>query len=179
MVKSKSAYSEPTKFGKEDHHIIVVWVDNEAGVLARVIGLFSGRGYNIESLNVAEIDEDSHKSRITIVTNGSLMTINQIKHQLERLVPVDSVEDLTTDGPSIEREMALIKVECDGQNREEVLRLSETYRAKIVDTTKNSFVFELTGAMDKINSFIELMRPLGLIDISRTGLAAISRGQKE
>ena len=179
MPKSKSAYSEPGKLGKSEHHIIVVWVDNEAGVLARVVGLFSGRGYNIESLAVAEVDKKKHISRITIVTNGSLMTINQIKHQLERLVPVDSVEDLTTDGPSIEREMALIKVECDGQNREEVLRLSETYRAKIVDTTKNSFVFELTGAMDKINSFIELMRPLGLIDISRTGLAAISRGQKE
>ena len=107
------------------------------------------------------------------------MTINQIKHQLERLVPVDTVEDLTTDGPSIEREMALVKVECDGHNREEVIRLSETYRAKIVDTSKNSFVFELTGAIDKINSFIEMMRPLGLVDISRTGLAAISRGQKE
>ena len=179
MAKAKSAYSVPTKKGKLDTHIFVVWVDNEAGVLARVVGLFSGRGYNIESLNVAEIDEDSHKSRITIVTNGSLMTINQIKHQLERLVPVDTVEDLTTDGPSIEREMALVKVECDGHNREEVIRLSETYRAKIVDTSKNSFVFELTGAIDKINSFIEMMRPLGLVDISRTGLAAISRGQKE
>ena len=167
------------KMEDQQSHTISIKVSNEAGVLARVIGLFSGRGYNIESLNVAEIDEDSHKSRITIVTNGSLMTINQIKHQLERLVPVDTVEDLTTDGPSIEREMALIKVECDGHNREEVIRLSETYRAKIVDTSKNSFVFELTGAIDKINSFIEMMRPLGLVDISRTGLAAISRGQKE
>tara|TARA_Y100001970_G_scaffold31249_1_gene38775 strand:+ start:3697 stop:4212 length:516 start_codon:yes stop_codon:yes gene_type:complete len=163
----------------EQSHTISIKVSNESGVLARVIGLFSGRGYNIESLNVAEIDEDSHKSRITIVTNGSIMTINQIKLQLERLIPVDTVDDLTTDGPSIEREMALIKVECNGNNREEVIRLSETYRAKIVDTSKNSFVFELTGAIDKINSFIEMMRPLGLIDISRTGLAAISRGKKE
>ena len=163
----------------QEAHTISIKLSNESGALARVIGFFSGRGYNIESLNVAEIDEDSHKSRITIVTNGSLMTINQIKHQLDRLVPVDSVEDLTTDGPSIEREMALIKVECDGHNREEVIRLSETYRAKIVDTTKDSFVFELTGAIDKINSFIELMRPLGLADISRTGLAAISRGKSK
>jgi len=162
-----------------ESHTISIRVDNEAGVLARVIGLFSGRGYNIESLTVAEVDQDSHKSRITIVTNGSLMTINQIKSQLERLVPVHSVEDLTTDGSSIEREMALIKVVCEGEKREEVIKLSEIYRAKIVDTTKNSFVFELTGAIDKINSFIEMLRPLGLEDISRTGLAAISRGTKK
>ena len=169
------------KIKKEDieSHTISIRVDNEAGVLARVIGLFSGRGYNIESLTVAEVDQDSHKSRITIVTNGSLMTINQIKSQLERLVPVHSVEDLTTDGSSIEREMALIKVVCEGEKREEVIKLSEIYRAKIVDTTKNSFVFELTGAIDKINSFIEMLRPLGLEDISRTGLAAISRGTKK
>ena len=162
-----------------ESHTISIRVDNEAGVLARVIGLFSGRGYNIESLTVAEVDQDSHKSRITIVTNGSLMTINQIKSQLERLVPVHSVEDLTTEGSSIEREMALIKVVCEGEKREEVIKLSEIYRAKIVDTTKNSFVFELTGAIDKINSFIEMLRPLGLEDISRTGLAAISRGTKK
>ena len=162
-----------------ESHTISIRVDNEAGVLARVIGLFSGRGYNIESLTVAEVDQDSHKSRITIVTNGSLMTINQIKSQLERLVPVHSVEDLTSDGSSIEREMALIKVVCEGEKREEVIKLSEIYRAKIVDTTKNSFVFELTGAIDKINSFIEMLRPLGLEDISRTGLAAISRGTKK
>ena len=162
-----------------ESHTISISVDNEAGVLARVIGLFSGRGYNIESLTVAEVDQDSHKSRITIVTNGSLMTINQIKSQLERLVPVHSVEDLTTEGSSIEREMALIKVVCEGEKREEVIKLSEIYRAKIVDTTKNSFVFELTGAIDKINSFIEMLRPLGLEDISRTGLAAISRGTKK
>ncbi|MEC7734567.1 MAG: acetolactate synthase small subunit [Pseudomonadota bacterium] len=169
------------KIKKEEieSHTISLLVDNEAGVLARVIGLFSGRGYNIESLTVAEVDQDHHKSRITIVTNGSPMTISQIKSQLERIVPVHSVKDLTTEGPSIEREMALIKVICDGDNREEVIRLSEVYRAKIVDTTKNSFIFELTGANDKINSFIEMLHPLGLEDISRTGLAAISRGKKE
>jgi len=169
------------KIKKEEieSHTISLLVDNEAGVLARVIGLFSGRGYNIESLAVAEVDQDHHKSRITIVTNGSPMTINQIKSQLERIVPVHSVKDLTTEGTSIEREMALIKVVYDGDNREEVIRLSEVYRAKIVDTTKNSFIFELTGANDKINSFIEMLNPLGLEDISRTGLAAISRGKKE
>ena len=169
------------KIKKEEieSHTISLLVDNEAGVLARVIGLFSGRGYNIESLAVAEVDQDHHKSRITIVTNGSPMTISQIKSQLERIVPVHSVRDLTAEGPSIEREMALIKVVCDGDNREEVIRLSEVYRAKIVDTTKNSFIFELTGANDKINSFIEMLQPLGLEDISRTGLAAISRGKKD
>ena len=163
----------------QETHTFSLLVDNEAGVLARVIGLFSGRGYNIESLTVAEVDKDSHTSRITIVSKGSPKTIDQIKRHLERLVPVHSVEDLTTDGSSIEREMALIKVVCEGEKREEVIKLSEIYRAKIVDTTKNSFVFELTGAIDKINSFIEMLRPLGLEDISRTGLAAISRGTKK
>ena len=162
----------------QEAHTFSLLVDNEAGVLARVIGLFSGRGYNIESLTVAEVDKDSHTSRITIVTNGSPKTIDQIKRHLERLVPVHNVTDLTIAGPSVEREMALIKVLYTSENKEEILRLVEIYRAKIVDTTEKSFVFELTGAMDKINSFIDLLRPLGLNDISRTGLAAISRGSK-
>jgi|TARA_B100000767_G_scaffold274748_1_gene308753 acetolactate synthase-1/3 small subunit len=167
------------KEGAQETHTFSVLVDNEAGVLARVIGLFSGRGYNIESLTVAEIDKDSHTSRITIVTSGSPKTIAQIKSQLERLVPVHKVTDLTIEGPSVEREMALIKVMYSSETKDEILRLCEIYRAKIVDTTENSFVFELTGAMDKINSFIDLLRPLGLNDISRTGLAAILRGSKE
>ena len=171
MIKIKKEETES--------HTISILVDNEAGALARVIGLFSGRGYNIESLSVAEIDQDKHKSRITIVTNGSMMTINKIKSQLERLVPVHSVNDLTSEGPSIEREMALIKVVCSKNDREEVIRLSEVYRAKTVDTTKDSFIFELTGNIEKINSFIDLLRPLGLEDISRTGLAAVTRGSKE
>ena len=171
MIKIKKEETES--------HTISILVDNEAGALARVIGLFSGRGYNIESLAVAEIDQDKHKSRITIVTNGSMMTINKIKSQLERLVPVHSVNDLTSEGPSIEREMALIKVVCSKNDREEVIRLSEVYRAKTVDTTKDSFIFELTGNIEKINSFIDLLRPLGLEDISRTGLAAVTRGSKE
>ena len=167
------------KEGAQETHTFSVLVDNEAGVLARVIGLFSGRGYNIESLTVAEIDKDSQTSRITIVTTGSPKTIAQIKSQLERLVPVHKVIDLTIEGPSVEREMALIKVLYSSKTKDEILRLCEIYRAKIVDTTENSFVFELTGAMDKINSFIDLLRPLGLNDISRTGLAAILRGSKE
>lgn len=171
MIKIKKEETES--------HTISILVDNEAGALARVIGLFSGRGYNIESLSVAEIDQDKHKSRITIVTNGSMMTINKIKSQLERLVPVHSVNDLTSEGPSIEREMALIKVVCSKNDREEVIRLSEVYRAKTVDTTQDSFIFELTGNIEKINSFVDLLRPLGLEDISRTGLAAVTRGSKE
>ena len=171
MIKIKTEETES--------HTISILVDNEAGALARVIGLFSGRGYNIESLSVAEIDQDKHKSRITIVTNGSMMTINQIKSQLERLVPVHSVNDITSEGPSIEREMALIKVVCSKNDREEVIRLSEVYRAKTVDTTQDSFIFELTGNIEKINSFVDLLRPLGLEDISRTGLAAVTRGSKE
>ena len=171
MIKIKKEETES--------HTISILVDNEAGALARVIGLFSGRGYNIESLSVAEIDQDKHKSRITIVTNGSMITINKIKSQLERLVPVHSVNDLTSEGPSIEREMALIKVVCSKNDREEVIRLSEVYRAKTVDTTQDSFIFELTGNIEKINSFVDLLRPLGLEDISRTGLAAVTRGSKE
>ena len=170
MIKIKKEETES--------HTISILVDNEAGALARVIGLFSGRGYNIESLSVAEIDQDKHKSRITIVTNGSMITINKIKSQLERLVPVHSVSDLTSEGPSIEREMALIKVICSKNDREEVIRLSEVYRAKTVDTTQDSFIFELTGNIEKINSFVDLLRPLGLEDISRTGLAAVTRGSK-
>ena len=170
MIKIKKEETES--------HTISILVDNEAGALARVIGLFSGRGYNIESLSVAEIDQDKHKSRITIVTNGSMITIDKIKSQLERLVPVHSVNDLTSEGPSIEREMALIKVICSKNDREEVIRLSEVYRAKTVDTTQDSFIFELTGNIEKINSFVDLLRPLGLEDISRTGLAAVTRGSK-
>ena len=153
MIKIKTEETES--------HTISILVDNEAGALARVIGLFSGRGYNIESLSVAEIDQDKHKSRITIVTNGSMMIINQIKSQLERLVPVHSVIDITSEGPSIEREMALIKVVCSKNDRDEVIRLSEVYRAKTVDTTQDSFIFELTGNIEKINSFVDLLRPLG------------------
>lgn len=157
-------------------HTLSVLVENVAGVLARVIGLFSGRGYNIESLTVAEVDGEAHMSRITIVTSGSPQVIEQIKQQLKRLVPVSQVTDLTVAGEAIERELALVKIAGTGEKRVEALRVSQAFRARAVDTTHESFVFELTGAPSKIDAFINLMRPLGLKDVSRTGIAAIARG---
>lgn len=162
---------------QQERHCIAALVDNEAGVLARVIGLFSGRGYNIESLTVAEVDHEGHTSRITIVTSGTPMIIEQIKAQLDRLVPVHKVVDLTIDHESVEREMALVKVVGEGDKRVEALRLSETFRARVIDTTLSSFVFELTGAPDKIDAFVALMRPLGLVEVSRTGVVGIARGK--
>ena len=159
-----------------ERHTIAVLVDNEPGVLARVIGLFSGRGYNIESLTVAEVDRANALSRITIVTSGTPMIIVQIKAQLSRLVPVHKVRDLTDEGPCVEREMALIKVVGKGEARAECLRLADVFRARVIDTTTESFVFELTGAADKLNAFIALMEPLGLAEVSRTGAVAIARG---
>jgi acetolactate synthase-1/3 small subunit len=159
-----------------ESHTIVVTVDNEPGVLARVIGLFSGRGYNIESLTVSETDRATHTSRITVVTSGTPAVIEQIKAQLGRIVPVHRVVDITTEKPGIEREMALLKVAGTGDKRVEAMRVSQVFRAKALDTTHSSFVFEITGAPAKIDAFIELMRPLGLVEVSRTGVAAISRG---
>ena len=155
---------------------IAIQVDNEPGVLARVIGLFSGRGYNIESLTVAEVEKREHLSRITIVTSGTAMIIEQIKAQLSRLVPVHAVHDLTAEGPRVERELALVKVAATGDQRIESLRMADIFRARAVDTTNESFVFEITGSTEKIDSFINLMEPLGLVDVSRTGIVAISRG---
>ena len=157
-------------------HTIAVLVDNEPGVLARVIGLFSGRGYNIECLTVAEVDRMRGLSRITIVTSGTPMIIEQIKAQLGRLVPVHAVRDLTQEGAHVERELALIKVSGTGDKRIESLRLADIFRARVVDSTTESFVFEMTGSTEKLNAFINLMEPLGLVDISRTGVVAISRG---
>jgi len=156
---------------------IAVLVENEAGVLARVIGLFSGRGYNIDSLTVAPVDEEG-RSRITVVTRGTEQVIDQIKAQLNRIVPVHRVADLTNEGPHVSRELALIKVAGRGEARMEALRIADAFRAKIVDTTVESFVFELTGATEKIDAFLDLMRPLGLLEISRSGAAAIARGTK-
>ena len=161
---------------REETHTLAVLVDNEAGVLARVIGLFSGRGYNIDSLTVAETDHTGHRSRITIVTTGTPAVIEQIKAQLERMVPVHEVHDLTVEGPSVERELALIKVTSTGEKRVEAMRTSEVFRARVVDTTLESFVFEITGTPEKVDAFVALMRPLGLTDVARTGVAAIARG---
>jgi acetolactate synthase-1/3 small subunit len=141
-----------------------------------VIGLFSGRGYNIESLTVAEIDAEAHSSRITVVTSGTPMIIEQIKNQLRRLVPVHRVTDLTEDGPSLERELVLVKVRGTGERRVESLRIADIFRARVVDSTIESFVFEMTGSPEKLNAFIGLMQPLGLIEVSRTGVVAIARG---
>ena len=159
-------------------HTIAVLVDNEAGVLARVIGLFSGRGYNIDSLTVAAVDATQARSRITVVTSGPPMVIDQIKAQLDRLVPVYKVSDLTIEGPSVERELALIKVAGTGEKRVESLRIADIFRARVVDSTNDSFVFEMTGTTEKLNAFIHLMIPLGLVDVSRTGVVAIARGAK-
>ena len=162
---------------------ISVLVDNEAGVLARVTGLFSGRGYNIDSLTVAPVDAAGERSRINIVTSGTSMVIEQIKAQLDRLVPVHRVADLSREGPHLAREMALIKVVCPhhgsgDNNRAEALRLADAVRARVVDATTESFVFEMTGSTDKLDAFLELMRPLGLAEVSRTGVVAIARGTR-
>jgi acetolactate synthase-1/3 small subunit len=157
-------------------HTISVLVDNEPGILARVVGLFSGRGYNIESLTVAQTDAKENLSRITIVTSGTPMVIEQIKAQLDRLVPVHKVHDLTLEGPHIERELALIKVKSTGEKRVEALRLADVFRAKVIDAKTDSFVFEVTGNSDKVTTFISLMESLGLVDVGRTGTVAMTRG---
>ena len=162
-----------------EQHTMSVLVDNEPGVLARVVGLFSGRGYNIDSLTVSETEHSAHLSRITIVTTAIPMVIEQIKAQLERLVPVHRVTDLTIEGTSLERELALVKVAGKGEKRVEALRLAEAFRASVVDASTEHFVFEITGRTSKIGQFILLMQPLGLVEVARTGVAAISRGKKE
>ncbi|SMH55756.1 acetolactate synthase small subunit [Maritimibacter sp. HL-12] len=159
-----------------ERHTLAVIVDNEPGVLARVIGLFSGRGYNIDSLTVAEVDHTGHQSRITIVTTGTPAVIVQIKAQLGRIVPVHQVHDLTVEGFAVERELALLKVAGLGEKRVEALRLADIFRANVVDSTLQSFIFEITGSPEKVDAFADLMRPLGLVEIARTGVAALSRG---
>lgn len=163
---------------KPESHTLSVLVDNEPGVLARVIGLFSGRGYNIDSLTVSETEHEAHLSRITMVTTGTPMVIEQIKHQLERIVPVHSVTDLTVTGIPLERELALVKVAGSGEKRVEALRLAEAFRAQVIDASTEHFVFEITGRLNKIEQFVTLMQPLGLVEVSRTGIAAIGRGQE-
>lgn len=160
----------------EESHTLAILVDNEAGVLARVIGLFAGRGYNIDSLTVAEVDHTGHRSRINIVTRGTPAVIEQIKAQIGRIVPVHEVHDLTVNGPSVERELGLFKVHGNGEKRVEALRIAEIFRAKVVDSTLESFVFEMTGTSEKLDAFAEMMRPLGLAEIARTGVAALARG---
>ena len=171
-----SHYPAATTAQKEETHTLSIIVDNEPGVLARVIGLFSGRGYNIDSLTVSETEHQKHLSRITIVTRGTPMVIEQIKNQLDRLVPIHRVVDMTLAKASIERELAMVKVRGKGDHRMEALRLADAFRARVIDATTESFVFEITGASDKIESFVALMLPLGLVEVSRTGVVAIARG---
>ncbi|HPF77872.1 MAG TPA: acetolactate synthase small subunit [Emcibacteraceae bacterium] len=178
-LKSKSVYGPGPGEQLIERHTLSVLVDNEPGVLARVIGLFSGRGYNIESLTVAEVSKKLNQSRMTIVTIGTPAVIDQIRHQLERLVPVHKVSDLTEQGPHVERELALIKVVGTGEKRIEAMRIADIFRARVVDSTVESFIFEVTGSPDKVDAFIELMIPLGMVNISRTGSAAISRGKEK
>lgn len=159
-----------------ERHVLAITVDNEAGILAKIAGLFTARGYNIDSLTVADISENHAISRITIVTNGPPAVIDQIRAQLERLVPVHKVVDLTEEGPHVERELALVKVVGTGEKRVEALRLADIFRAKPVDTTTASFIFEITGAPEKIDSFIGLMRELGLVEVGRTGIVGMMRG---
>jgi len=161
-----------------ERHTLAVVVDNEPGILARIAGLFTARGYNIESLTVSEITADKAVSRITIVTSASPHVLEQIVAQLERLVPVHRVTDLTAEGAHVERELALVKVKGLGDHRIEALRLADVYRARVVDATTTSFVFEVTGGSEKIDTFVELMREVGLIEVARTGIVAISRGNE-
>ena len=179
MAKSKSAYSEPTKFGKEDHHIIVVWVDNEAGVLARVIGLFSGRGYNIESLAVAEIDRKKRLSRITIVTKGTPEVIQQIKLQLGKLIPVHKVAGFfRNDKKVLFRELALFKLVGASKKLDKAKKLCKKHNAVILDKTKKSFVIQVTALRREIDKLIIALTPLGLVSASRTGAVAMTRGEE-
>src|SRR6185369_1213729 len=175
-VNTTTHYPAAPTAEQVETHTLSVLVDNEPGVLARVIGLFSGRGYNIDSLTVSETEHEKHLSRITIVTRGTPMVIDQIKNQLDRLVPVHRVVDMTVAGPHIERELAMVKVRGKGEHRMEALRLADAFRARVIDASTESFVFEITGASDKIESFVVLMLPLGLVEVSRTGIVAIARG---
>ena len=179
MARSKSAYSEPTKLGKADHHIIVVWVDNEAGVLARVVGLFSGRGYNIESLAVAEVDKTKHLSRITIVTKGTPQVIQQIKLQLGKLVPVHKVADFLRNDPNILfRELALFKLNGSSAKLNKAKKLCKNYNCVVLDKTKKSFVIQITALRREIDKLTLTLKPLGLISVSRTGAVAMTKGEE-
>ncbi|WP_188612451.1 acetolactate synthase small subunit [Chelatococcus reniformis] len=174
----KSHYSDAPQAQPVARHTLAVLVDNEPGVLARISGMFSGRGYNIESLTVSETEHEQHRSRITIVTSGTAGVIEQIKAQLERLVPVHRVDDLTTHGEALERELALVKVVGRGDHRVEALRLAQAFGARTVDATLNSFIFEYTGTIDEVERFIKVMAEAGLVEVARTGIAALIRGSE-
>lgn len=175
---SKSVYGAGKIEGLVEKHTLSMLVTNEPGILARVVGLISGRGYNIESLTVAETDTQNTLSRITIILSGTPIVMEQIKNQLDRLVPLHRIVDMTTEGDHVERELALVKVVSSGEKRVEALQTADIFRARVVDSTPESYVFEVTGSSNKVNAFVDLMRGLGMIDVSRTGIAAMSRGSK-
>jgi acetolactate synthase I/III small subunit len=175
-MNASTHYPDATRIEPANRHTLAVIVDNEPGVLARIAGLFSGRGYNIESLTVSETEHQKHISRVTIVTTGTNAVVEQIKSHLERLVPVHRVVDLTLQGEAMERELCLVKVAGDGDYRVEALRLASAFGARTLDATLTSFVFELTGATEDIERFISLMAAVGLVEVSRTGIAAMGRG---
>lgn len=176
MAQPASAYFIEATRDESERHVLSIIVDNEPGVLARVIGLFSGRGYNIDSLTVSETEHAKHQSRITIVTTGTPMVLAQIRNQLDRMVPVHAVIDLTAQGNPLERELALVKVTGRGNDRVEALRIADAFEAEVVDASTEHFIFQLTGRTDKIEQFIAIMAPLGLTEVCRTGSAALSRG---
>jgi acetolactate synthase-1/3 small subunit len=178
-ISTATHYPAQTVFQQPERHTLAILVDNEPGVLARVVGLFSGRGYNIESLTVAEVDAGGHQSRITLVTTGTRQIIDQIHAQLGRLVPVHKVVDLTESGPSVERELALVKVNATGMQRVECLMLADSYRAHVVDTTPDSFIFEITGSTEKVNAFLRVVEPIGIVELARTGLVGMARGKEK
>ena len=177
-AQKQSHYPDPQNTEAEVSRTLSILVDNEPGVLARVIGLFSGRGYNIDSLTVTETEHAKHQSRITIITRGTPNVITQIKHQLERMIPVHRVTDLTIESEALERELALVKVTGKGEKRIEALRLAEIYRADVIDASTEHFVFEITGPSIEIERFLAIMSELGLVEVSRTGIAAMARGPK-
>ena len=179
-----SAYFIVETKEKPRTHVLSILVDNQPGVLARVIGLFSGRGYNIESLTVSETSHDKHLSRITIVSSGTLQVLEQIKKQLERMVPVHRVTDLTLESEisghekPLERELALVKVAGEGNDRLEAMRIADAFKATVIDASTNHFTFEVTGRVNKVEQFISIMEPLGLVEVCRTGVAAVARGHE-
>jgi len=175
--QAQSAYQLVDEKKSVSKCAIALLVDNESGVLGRVIGLFSARGYNLESVTVNEVDHEKGLSRITLITRGNDEVIALIMALLERLVPVHEVHNLTLDSPHIEREVGMIKVvneDCEG--RASAQKLADRFGARTIDSTPESFIFELSDTSEKIDKFIHLMEPHGIREICRTGVTAIARG---
>jgi len=175
---NKSVYETPETISEDQRHILTILVDNEPGVLAKVIGMFSGRGYNIDSLNVAEVSDDEHLSRITIVTQGTTEVVNQIEKQLLRIVPVHSVTNLDQEGSAVEAEVALVYIP-NNHEKKKIFQICDFYRARKIENENNSIIFEIAGASNRINSFIKEVSEFSKIDIVRSGPVAISTNKKD